>query len=281
VSKTVPMAIASGWDCHAHLFGPYVDFPLAADRSYSPPEATLESYQIHLAQLGLTRGVLVHPSAYANDHRLLFSVLREEPLLRGVAVANKNDFAKIIKDKPEGLRAMRFSHRSGPGANFFGSALLNDLTAIAPDLADAGMHAELWTDCLALPDISAALKALPVPIVIDHMGGFDVHLGTKAPGFVQLLKLVESGKVWVKLCAYRNLLNGGNFDEAALEAGRPFQQALIDANPNQLLWGSDWPHLRVSPRPEAKQLLNFFKDWIGSDTLTQTILHHNPQRLYG
>jgi predicted TIM-barrel fold metal-dependent hydrolase len=280
VTKSDPLAIAGGWDCHAHLFGPYIDFPLATDRSYSPPEATLESYKIHLANLGLTRGVLVHPSAYANDHRLLFSVLREAPHLRGVAVANKNDFAKILKDKPKGLRAMRFSHRSGSGANFFGSALLNDLTEMAPALADAGMHAELWTDCLALPDISATLKALPVPIVIDHMGGFDVQLGTTAPGFIQLLKLVESGKAWVKLCAYRNLLDGGGFNESALEAGRSFQEALIDANPNQLLWGSDWPHLRVSPPPEAKRLLNVFNDWIGSDSLTQIILHDNPQRLY-
>ncbi|MEY4755525.1 MAG: hypothetical protein RJA34_423, partial [Pseudomonadota bacterium] len=166
-------------------------------------------------------------------------------------------------------------HRSGAGANFAGSASIADLIALAPKLANAGLHAELWTDCQVLPDIASVLSALPVPVVIDHMGGFDVHAGVDAAGFRSLLSLVESGRAWVKLCAYRNLLGVPDFD-----LGRTFQQALQRAHPERLIWGSDWPHLRVHPDPDTASLLATFKAWTGSEVLVHQILEINPANLY-
>jgi predicted TIM-barrel fold metal-dependent hydrolase len=174
-----------------------------------------------------------------------------------------------------GVRAARFSHRSGAGANFAGSASIDDLTALAPSLADAGLHAELWTDCRALPAIADRIRRLPVPVVIDHMGGFDPLAGVDDPGFQCLLSLVGSGRVWVKLCAYRNLLGVPDF-----ETGEPFHRALLRANPQRLLWGSDWPHLRVSPAPDTAGLLQTFRRWTADADLVTQILERNPAALY-
>jgi predicted TIM-barrel fold metal-dependent hydrolase len=267
--------MTGAWDCHAHLFGPYERFPLAADRSYTPPEALAPDYLALLARLGLSQGVLVHPSAYGDDFSLLLHALDEHANLRGVVVVGADAAQPLAKLRERGVRAARFSHRSGGGANFAGSASFDDLLALAPRLADAGLHAELWTDCQVLPDITDRLRSLPVPVVIDHMGGFDVNAGVDVPGFRCLLSLMAEGRAWVKLCAYRNLL--GTHD---LECGRPFHDALLRANPDRLVWGSDWPHLRVNPAPDASQLLATFKRWTADDALVNRILAANPAALY-
>jgi predicted TIM-barrel fold metal-dependent hydrolase len=264
-----------GWDCHAHLFGPYERFPLAADRSYTPPEARGSEYLMLLSQLGLAHGVLVHPSAYGDDFSLLFYALSRHEKLRGILVLRSGTLPTLGPLRAKGIRGARFSHRSGSGANFAGSASFTDLLALAPALADAGLHAELWTDCNVLPDIADRLSDLPVPLVIDHMGGFDAASGIDDRGFRRLLELLETGRVWIKLCAYRNLLQVSDFEQ-----GRAFHDAMIRTNPERLLWGSDWPHLRVTPTPDTMTLLDTFKRWAGSDALVSQILVANPHALY-
>ncbi len=267
--------VNTGWDCHAHLFGPYDRFPLAADRSYTPPEALRSQYLELLAKLGLSNGVLVHPSAYGDDYSLLFDALAELPQLRGVIVARPGTLPSLKGLRAKGVRALRYSHRSGAGNNFAGSASFDDLLQMAPALADAGLHAELWTDCKVLPDIAPALRQLPVPVVIDHMGGFDVGAGVEDAGFKTLLSLVEGGQAWVKLCAYRNL-----FTVQDQDLGQPFHEALLRANPARLVWGSDWPHLRVTPEPDTAGLLAHFKRWTVDEALVTRILCDNPDALY-
>ncbi|KQP35531.1 amidohydrolase family protein [Pseudorhodoferax sp. Leaf274] len=266
----------AGWDCHAHLFGPYARYPLAAERSYTPPEAVEAQYDALLQRLGLAHGVLVHASAYGKDHGLLLDALAARPAWRGVVVVQPGDALPLAGLHARGVRGARFSHRSGPGNNFAGSASFDDLLALAPALADAGLHAELWTDTRALPAIAGQIAALPVPVVIDHMGGFDVAAGVDDPGFGALLGLLATGNTWVKLCAYRNL-----FHAPDATAGRAFQQKLVQANPERLVWGSDWPHLRVAPAPDAAQLLAMFRDWAGDGAVVQRVLQANPGCLYG
>jgi predicted TIM-barrel fold metal-dependent hydrolase len=272
-------AVAAGhWDCHAHLFGPYAEFPLAPERTYTPEEAREVHYAALLERLGLAHGVLVHPSAYGTDYRLVLAALAQRPNWRGVLVAQANTPLDLKALRAQGVRALRFSHRGGAAANFTGSASLDDLIALAPALADAGLHAELWTDRQVLPGIADTLRQLPVPVVLDHMAGFDVHAGVDEPGFASLVRLLGEGRVWVKLCAYRNLLSLPVPQWRA--AGRPFQQALVQANPDQLVWGSDWPHLNVKPVPDAAALLALFKAWAGDTAVAEKILAGNPARLY-
>ena len=262
-----------GWDCHAHVFGPYDRFPLAPARSYTPPPATQQDYLTLLDRLGLGHGVLVHASAYGDDHALLFDALAAHERLRGVIVVGPG-YSDLEGLRARGVRGARFSHRSGAGANFAGSASFEDLVAMADALARAKLHAELWTDSKALCAIADDVRRLPVAVVVDHMGGFDAAAGLDDPGFRALLSLVETGRVWVKLCAYRNLMT------ARMDAGRPFHRALLEANPTRLVWGSDWPHLRVAPSPDAAQLLQTFRDWTGDPSLIERILVTNPKELY-
>jgi len=267
--------LIGGWDCHAHVFGPYAQFPLAAERSYTPPEAVEMQYLEMLARLGMSHGVLVHPSAYGEDYSLLLHMLDRHPQLRGVVVAQAASVHKLEGLRARGVRAARFSQRTGAGGNLAGSASFADLQAMAPRLAELGLHAELWTDCAALRDLAPAILALPVPIVIDHMGGFDHHAGVDEPGFRTLLGLLASGNAWVKLCAYRNLL-----DVPDMAPGLPFHRKLVEANPDQVLWGSDWPHLRINPAPDAAALLRLMRDWTGDAAIERRILVDNPARLY-
>ncbi len=268
-------AASDGWDCHAHLFGPYAQYPLAGQRSYTPPEAMRAHYAALLTRLGLARGVLVHPSAYGTDYGLVLDTLQMQPRWRGVLVSADATPSVMQSWRAAGIRALRFSHRSGPAGNFAGSALLADLARMAPAMADAGLHAELWTDCRALPDIAPVLRTLPVTVVLDHMAGFDHRAGTREPGFGVLLRLVEKHAVWVKLCAYRNLR-----DAPDPELGKAFQQALVAANPEQLVWGSDWPHLNLQPAPVTRELMDIFLRWTDDPATTRRILVDNPARLY-
>lgn len=270
---------AAHWDCHAHLFGPYARFSLAADRSYTPPEAVEAQYLALLKRLGMEHGVLVHPSAYGYDHSLVLAALAAQPKLRGVLVARPGELMlQGLRDR--GVRALRYSQR-GTAKNFAGSASFTDLQAMAPALADAGLHAELWTDCTVLPTLVDAIRALPktVPVVIDHMAGFDVTAGVDEPGFRCLLDLLSEGRVWVKLCAYRNLM-GLPDPSAWAEALRPFQQALQLANSAQLVWGTDWPHLNIKKSPDAAELLLLLRDTVDDAALCERILANNPASLY-
>lgn len=260
------------WDCHAHVFGPYARYPLAQDRSYTPPEAPLPAYLAHLSRLGMDRGVLVHPSAYGGDCSLLLDTLAEQPRLRGVIGPLPGSTPQLPPLRAQGVRALRFSHRSA--GNYAGSAVLDDLLRLAPAMADAGLHAEMWSDCDALLASREALSGLPVPLVLDHMGGFDAARGVDDAGFRFLLECVASGRVWVKLCAYRTLL-GKDF-----ESGRPFHEALLQAGPDRLVWGSDWPYLRVDPAPDGLQLLQRLREWTPDARLQAKILEENPGVLY-
>ena len=262
-----------GWDCHAHVFGPYDLYPLAAKRSYTPPEATQDDYLQLLAQLALHHAVLVQPSAYADDYTLVLDALQRQPHWRGVLVSTDAALTRMRDWHARGVRGLRFSHRSA--GNFPGSALLTDLQRLAPQMAEAGLHAEVWTDCSGLHEIAPLLRALPVPVVFDHMAGFDHRAGLDDPGFVALCDLLGGDRVWVKLTAYRNLR-----DAADPDAGAPFQQRLCELNPDRLVWGSDWPHLNLQPMPATAALLARFKHWCSDTALVRRILVDNPHRLY-
>ncbi|MGO4609916.1 amidohydrolase family protein [Variovorax sp. 2RAF20] len=268
-----------GWDCHAHVFGPYDRYPLAVERAYTPSEAPLPAYGAHLATLGLTHGLLVHPSAYGVDHRLVLDTLAAQPNLRGVLVTRSHTLPSLSGLHERGVRALRFSARGGAASNFGGSVVFEELQAMAGEMADAGLHAELWTDRHVLPGIAAQIRALPVPVVIDHMAGFDAGAGLDEPGFRCLLDLLAEGRVWVKLCAYRNLLAIPDRARWA-EVLSPFQQALQQANPRQLVWGSDWPYLNVKEPPSGSDLLQLLHESVSDVAIGRAILQDNPARLY-
>ncbi len=268
-------------DTHAHVFGPASRFPYAEDRSYTPPDAPLAKYLGMLDAVGFTRGVLVQGSAHGQDNAAMLDALAREPArLRGVAVADATIApAELRRWHEAGVRGLRFNHFFRGGAlHYRGGVPLEAAKTLAPVMADLGWHLQLWIDVKDLPDTIPVLRDIGLPVVIDHMGRTDARAGTNTPGFQSLLRLVGDGGCWVKVSgAHRLSQQAPHYEEA-----RPFHEALVRANPERLVWGSDWPHPRIEGEmPDAGRLFDLFHAWTPDDATRQRILVANPAQLYG
>jgi predicted TIM-barrel fold metal-dependent hydrolase len=266
---------------HAHVFGPYDAFPLAGDRTYTPPAAPLELYLHMLDRVGFERGVLVHASAYGLDcSALMHALAGAGERLRGVAVATSaTTDADLERMRSLGVRGLRFSQFDDPAqqARFKNSIGFDQLVLLGPRLRAIGLHAQIWADCASFVRAAPRLLALGLPLVLDHMGHFDVARGTGDAAFQALLGLLSDDRIWVKLSANRNTKRFPNFEDV-----RPFHDALLSANPARLLWGSDWPFLGMGETtPDVGELIDRFDAWTGDEALRHRILVSNPAALYG
>jgi 2-pyrone-4,6-dicarboxylate lactonase len=268
-------------DTHAHVFGPAAQFPYAPDRSYTPPDAPLAKYLDMLDTVGFARGVLVQGSAHGRDNAAMLDALARQPdRLRGVAVADSQVApAELTRWHGLGVRGLRFNHFFRGGAlHYRGGVPLEAASALAPVMAELGWHLQLWIDVKDLPDTIPTLEALGLPVVIDHMGRTDARAGTTTPGFQSLLRFVGEGGCWVKVSgAHRLSQRAPEYEDA-----RPFHEALVRANPERLVWGSDWPHPRIEGEmPDAGRLFELFHAWTPDDATRRRILVANPAKLYG
>ena len=268
-------------DCHCHVFGPTDRFPYVANRQYTPPESTLEDYIKLLDRLGIDRTVLVQPSIYGTDNAAHEDAIRRlKGRARGVAVVNSSiPDEEIARLHEAGFRGVRFNliHTGG-------STSLEHLEHLARRVAPFGWHVQLYLRGRILSDIEARLAALPTPIVIDHLGHMDAGQDIRQPGFQALLRLLDKGRCWVKLCPYRFDPSGFPYANAM-----PFARALNEAAPERLVWGTDWPHPDVpgtregenGPMPDDGTLLDALGEWFAERPTIERILVTNPARLYG
>jgi predicted TIM-barrel fold metal-dependent hydrolase len=268
-------------DTHAHVFGPADQFPYAEDRSYTPPDAPCEKYLNMLDTLGFGRGVLVQGSAHGRDNSAMLDALKRHPhRLRGVAVADAAVAPGDLRHWADiGVRGLRFNHFFRDGQlHYRGGVPLGAAQTLAPVMAELGWHLQLWIDVKDLPETIPTLRAIGLPVVIDHMGRTDARAGTATPGFQSLLRAVGEGRCWAKLSgAHRLSRNAPDYPDA-----RPFHEALATANPERLVWGSDWPHPRVEgDMPDAGHLFELFQQWTPDQAVQQRILVANPAKLYG
>ena len=267
-------------DCHCHVFGPAARFPYAEPRSYTPDDAPLEAYLALLDRLGFERGVLVQPSAYGRDNRAMFDALRRAPQrLRGVAVGGAElDRATLENWHALGVRGLRANEFRRDGKPYYRNGVrLAEIEPLLPVMAELGWHLHLWIDARDLPQLLPALGRVPVPVVVDHMGRMEHRHGVDHPGFQALLRGVGEGRLWAKLSGtYRLGAGAPHYAEA-----RPFHDALVAANPANLVWGSYWPHPRPEgPLPDATRLLQVFLDWTPDARRRHAILVDSPARLY-
>jgi predicted TIM-barrel fold metal-dependent hydrolase len=140
-----------------------------------------------------------------------------------------------------------------------------------------------------IPLIKQSFVASPVPVVFDHFGGVQAAAGLQQPGFPELVELVKSGKAYVKISgAYRAATVGPEYSDVV-----PFAKALIAANPDRIIWGSDWPHPDSVTPPGRKpsdvtpllriddgKLLNQLAVWEPDAVVRKRILVDNPAQLY-
>lgn len=252
-----------------------------AERQYTPPESTLEDYRKLLDHLGIERTVLVQPSIYGADNLAHEDAVRRmNGRARGVAVVDAAIAdAELARLHEVGFRGVRFNliHTGG-------STSLDHLEALARRVAAFGWHVQLYLRGRILPDIASRLATLPANVVIDHLGHMNIGEGVGQPGFKALLRLLDGGRCWVKLCPYRFDPTGFPYENAM-----PFARALYEAAPERLVWGTDWPHPDVpglrdgenGPMPDDGDLLDSLGEWFPDNATIERILVTNPARLYG
>jgi predicted TIM-barrel fold metal-dependent hydrolase len=278
-------------DCHVHVFGPVSRFPYAASRSYTPADASVEELEQLQSNLHLGRVVLVQPSVYGTDNAAHVDAARRLGVkARIVAVIDDKISDGALEELHRaGTRGIRVNLHTA-GVDDPGEARRR-LRNAASRIAGLGWHVQTYAKLQVISALRDEMAALPVPLVIDHFGGADAKLGVGQPGFDALLHLARSGKAYVKLSApYRSSVKRPDFADV-----RPLALALIEANPDRMVWGSDWPHPGGSSRTEKTRLdeiepffpvddghtLNLLPLWAPDAALRQKILVDNPARLYG
>ncbi len=270
-------APAGAVDCHAHVFGPKSRYPYHAERTYTPPDASLAEYLAMHRILGIERGVLVQPSVYGLDNRATHDALvtlRQLGLgYRGVAVVDSE------VDERE-LDALQCAGFCGVRLNllFKGGIDWSDVEALASRLAERDWHLQFLIDVSIFEELERRVQRLPVPVVIDHLGHMPCAKGVNHPGFLALCRLLASGNAWVKLSgAYR--ITSGKLPPYTDVL--PFARQLLTTNEERCVWGSDWPHPHIPvAMPNDGDLLDELARWAPDEKLLRRVLVENPERLY-
>ena len=277
-------------DCHTHIHGDPKAFPLFAGRVYTPPPALPEEQATLHKALHIQRVVIVTPSIYGTDNAAtLYGMKARGNDARGVAVIDdKTSDTELDRMGRAGIRGIRLNlATAGINDPAVGRARLDN--AIARVKA-RNWHIQINTTLPMIAALESALAASPVPIVIDHFGGAQASLGDRQPGFPELVGLVRSGRAYVKIsAAYRSSTQAPDYADIV-----PLAKALIGANADRVLWGTDWPHPNpVAPpgRPPTDvtpflvvddgQLFNQLPVWAPDAQVRKKILVDNPVRLYG
>ncbi len=263
-------------DAHCHIFGPGDIYPYAPDRSYTPPDAPLSRFKALQETLGLSRAVLVNASCHGSDNTVIVDAIAQSGgSYRGVANSDdsfsEKDFEKLHL---AGFRGVRFNFVKHLGGMPDMGEFHRTLARIRP----FGWHIDLHFDAGDLIEHDALLKSLPVPFIIDHMGRVPTKNGLGQEPFKLLVDLARNNeKCWIKISGAERISSGGPpFTDAV-----PFAQALIEAAPDRILWGTDWPHPNIAKHmPNDGDLVDLIPLMMPDAALQRRILVDNPHRLY-
>ncbi len=268
---------AGAVDAHCHVFGPEAQFPFAPERKYTPCDASRDQLFALRDFLGFERNVIVQATCHGNDNRALLDALRHSGgRARGVAsVARGVSDAELRELHAAGVRGTRFN---------FVRRLVDFtprevLAEIAQRIAPLGWHVVVYFEAGDLPELWEFFTALPTAVVVDHMGRPDVTQPLDGPQFARLLKLMrEHPNVWSKVSCPERLSKSGppGYDDVV-----PFARRLVEAFPERVLWGTDWPHPNLkSHMPDDGKLVDYVPRIAVTPELQRKLLVGNPMRLY-
>lgn len=260
-------------DTHMHIYNSR--YPTAGTAAFTPPDALVSAYLKVRMRLDIERTVVVQPSTYGTDNRCtLEAIAALGPSARGVVVVDQTiSDAELEQMTKLGVRGTRFHMMEG------GALPWDILETMAARVGNFGWHVQLQLDGRTLPDHEALLKRLPGRLVIDHVGKFMEPVPVDHPAFRLLLKLVESGRTYVKLSAPYNWSKSGppNYSDVGRLA-----TALAKAAPERMLWATNWPHpMPNTPIPDDAWVLDMMLEWIPDETTRNKAFVDNPARLYG
>jgi predicted TIM-barrel fold metal-dependent hydrolase len=281
---------AGATDCHTHIHGDPTKFPFFSGRVYTPELASPEEMSALHKALHIERVVIVTPSVYGTDNSAtLFGMKARGATARGVAVIDdKTPESDLDAMNQAGIRGIRLNLATG-GTNDPNVGRQRVQTAI-DRVKNRNWHVQMFTSLAMISAIKDIVAASPVPVVFDHFGGALGELGPEQPGLADLLELVRSGNAYVKISgAYRASKLAPDYPDAA-----PLARALIAANSDRIIWGSDWPHPNSTTPPGRKptdltplfqiddgRLFNQLPVWAPDAAIRKKILVDNPARLYG
>lgn len=267
---------ADSCDTHCHVFGPADKFPYHPDRSYTPPDAPVERLREVHATLGIDRAVIVQPSCHGTDNRAtLDAIATSEGRYRGVAMVDQSftdaDYERLHAG---GIRGVRFTFVSHLG----GAPDMARFRAVLERVEAFGWHLVLHLDARDILEHGDLLRAIRVPVVVDHMGRVPTGDGLDQPPFRALCELLRADNWWVKITGAERISTAGPpFTDAV-----PFAQALIETAPDRVIWGTDWPHPNVARHmPNDGDLVDLVPLYAPDEAVRRRVLVDNPARLYG
>jgi predicted TIM-barrel fold metal-dependent hydrolase/predicted NBD/HSP70 family sugar kinase len=285
----VAFAVPEGaCDCHVHVFGRSARFPFAGRRGYTPPPASAAELLALQQALHLSRVVIVQPSVYGSDNSCTLDGMRRlGARARGVAVIDEaTSNAALDEMHAAGIRGVRVNLATAGESD--PSQARRNLAAAVARVAPLGWHVQVYTQLSVIAALEDQVPSLGVPIVFDHFGGAQASGGIDQPGFAALLALVSAGHAYVKVsAAYRSSGKAPAYDDVA-----PLARALIAANPDRIVWGTDWPHPHAAAPGAALGAivpsydiddglaLNQLLVWAPNAAIRRKILVGNPARLY-
>jgi 2-pyrone-4,6-dicarboxylate lactonase len=268
---------AGAVDAHCHVFGPESAFPFAAQRKYTPCDASKEQLFALRDYLGFARNVIVQATCHGNDNRALVDALvHSEGRARGVASLGRNvTNAELRALHAAGVRGTRFNFVRRL-VDFTPREMLID---IAHRIAPLGWHVVVYFEAQDLPELYDFFTALPTKVVVDHMGRPDVAKPVAGPEFALFERMLrEHPNIWSKVSCPERLSKSGppGYDDVV-----PFARHLVETFPDRVLWGTDWPHPNMkSHMPDDGALVDFIPRIAPTADLQRRLLVDNPMRLY-
>jgi predicted TIM-barrel fold metal-dependent hydrolase len=267
-------------DCHVHLYD--ATYPAAAGAVLRPPDASAADYRLLQQRTGTQRAVFVTPSTYGSDNRALLAALAAfGPAARGVAVIDEG-VGEGVSDAE--LRALHACGVRGIRLNL-SLGTVNTAAQILPlarRVAPLGWHLQLLAPVELLTSLETVLGDLPVPVVFDHFARLAPSMTGHHPAHALVVRLLQAGRAWVKLSGGYIVSEEGAPHYADLAA---LAHSFLDAAPQRVLWGSDWPHASASaghqPMPDDARQMTLLAAWARDEAALQRVLVDNPAELYG
>jgi len=264
-------------DAHCHVFGPADVFPYAPERKYTPCDAPKEKLFALRDFLGFSRNVIVQATCHGADNRALVDALKASSgLARGIATVKASVSDAELKALDEaGVRGVRFNFVK----RLVDATPRETYVSIAERIAKLGWHIVVYFEAHELADLIPFLNALPTTIVVDHMGRPDLAKGVDHPDFRRFVDLMAANpRIWSKVtCPERLSISG----PPAYDDFVPFAGALVQAFPDRVLWGTDWPHPNMTTHmPDDGDLANMIPRIAPTSAERQALLVDNPMRLY-
>jgi len=265
-------------DSHFHVFGPAARYPYGADLRYAPPLAPLARYLAFARRLGIERHVLVQPSAYGRDNTCLLDAMRElGEKCRGIVDLDEDaPDAELERLHAAGVRGVRVNvNPVKPPEAGYSATMLARIRRLDARCAELGWMLDFLTPGWLTLDLLPTMAKLSSRFTVAHMGLFPAAEGVAQPGFRELVGLLRDGRCWVKLTGVYRLSVAPGYADAA-----PLTRALIEAAPNRVLWGSDYPHLSFADRVGGVELFNLLGRWVPDAVTRRRILADNPHELF-